>query len=319
VIVWVDDRLFEAGAREVDRLALLRGAALRRHTLVVSTDPSAASRDRRSPGFDAWRAALPDRIRREVDLLCERLGRVTPNAVARGAGRLLVSDRRPDAAGCWVTMEEAVRAVVLPTYVLVENAINDRAFLRRAMPPVWRDRLDAWEHAGLLRYENGGGNAVMRAIVVRHGDDGYAREAFGLPSRLWAQVHVVVYDHDGDDAGHPSTESSKLGGACRDAGLAERSHRLHRRDQEHYLPREVLEAIVQSRAKPDEREGLLEKVAEHLADGERRHFRELPRLGQGPFFKNEFDEPLDWRDEWFQRDGAWAEMTLLAETIAAAI
>jgi len=31
------------------------------------------------------------------------------------------------------------------------------------------------------------------------------------------------------------------------------------------------------------------------------------------------DDSLDWRDEWFERDGAWPEMTLLAEKIAAAI
>ena len=216
-------------------------------------------------------------------------------------------------------MEEAVRAVVLPTYVLVENAISDRAFLRRVMPPAWHARLDAWERAGQLRYENGGGITVMRAIVEKHGDDVYARQAFGLPSKLWCLVHVVVHDHDGDDADDPSPEARALARACRGAGLGGRSHELRRRDQEHYLPREALEAIAERRANGDDREKLMRKIGEHMAQGERRHFEELPRLGRDPFFKNEFDAPLAWSDEWFRRDGAWSEMTTLAETIAAAI
>src|SRR5262245_29817483 len=131
MIVWVDDRLFQQGAHDVDRIALLRGASIRRHTLVISSYPGDAQRDRRSPGFDRWQAGLPERLQKEVKLLRERLDLVSGNAVARGAERLLVSGYTPlhNVAGCWVTISEAVRAVTLPTYVLVENAINDRAFL----------------------------------------------------------------------------------------------------------------------------------------------------------------------------------------------
>jgi hypothetical protein len=319
MILWVDDRLFQDGARDVDRLALLRGAAMRRHTLIVSTEPTARRRERVSPGFDAWRDALPSRLRIEVEVLRARLDLISGNATARGAERLFVgsAESSPHVQGCWVTLEEAVRAVALPTHVLVENAINDRAFLRRAMPPAWRERLDAWERGGLLRYENGGGNAVMRALVEHHADDGYARQAFGLPSRLWRLVHVVVYDHDGTALDHPTRDAQRLERACLEAGLEDRSHRLRRRDQEHYLPREALVAIVQERMTNEgERERLMGEIEAHMAKGEERHFADLPALAA---FKNAFDEPLAWSDAWFERDGAWPEMTLLAEKIAAAI
>jgi len=319
VIIWVDDSLFQEGARDVDRLALLRGAAIRRHTLIVSTDPADARAERRSPGFHGWMKTLSERLRREVEMLQERLELVSGNATARGAERLLVSGREPwtRAHGSWVTMEEAVRAVVLPTHLLVENTINDRAFLRRAMSPGWRERLDMWERAGLLRYENGGGNAVMRALIEHHAKDDYARQAFGLPSKLWRLVHVVVYDHDGTDPDHPGGESQRVERACDAAGLADRSHRLRRRDQEHYLPREALEAIVQARVTNQaERERLMNEIAAYVAKGEQRHFEELPQLAA---FKNAFGEPIAWSEDWFRRDGAWPEMTLLAEKIAAAI
>lgn len=319
MIIWVDDRLFHEGARDVDRLALLRGAAVRRHTLIVSIDPSDTRARRVSPEFDGWRSALPERLRSEVEMLRERLDLVSANATARGAERLLVSEREVAAGvpGCRVTMDEAVRAVVLPTYVLVENGINDRNFVRRAMPPAWRERLDTWERAGLLRYENGGGTSVMRTLIERHAKDDYARQAFGLPTKLWRLVHVVVYDHDGGDLEHPDRGSRDVERACQAAGLDDRSHCLRRRDQEHYLPREALEAIVEKReTNPGHRDRLKSEIAAHVAKGERRHFDPLPAFSA---FKNAFDEDIAWSDAWFERDGSWPEMTGLAEKIAAAI
>ncbi len=321
MIIWVDDLIFAHGARDVDRLALLRNAATRRHTLIVSNDPADAHPSRSSPAFDLWHEGLSDRLRREVGLLRSRLALVSGNAVARGATRLLVSERtaRPVAAGCWVTTEEAVRAVGLPTCVLVENAINDRQFLRRAMPPLWRERLDVWERGGLMRYENGGGNSVMAQLVEFFAEDENARKAFGLPAALWRLVHVLVYDHDGTTAQEPGEGARRLDNACRRAGL-DHVHMLHRRDQEHYLPVEAMRAIVQLHVtNPADRERLLVEIDALAKGGSARQFADLPRLGRNPYFKNRFGEAIPWSDEWFQRDEAWPEMTLLAEKIAAAI
>lgn len=327
MIVWVDDCLFEEGARDVDLLALLRGASIRRHTMFVSASPAERRRDWQSPGFQRWEGRLSERIRNEVKLLAERLTLVSGNVVTRGhAARLLVSNDQPHrltARDCWVTMDEAVRAVMLPTYVLLENGINDRAFLRRAMPSYWRERLDSWERIGLLRYENGGGNSAMaRLVKLASRDEEYTRQAFGLPYALWRMVHIVVFDHDGESADRPGKGSADLAKACQEAGLDEHAHRLARRDQEHYLPAEALRTIVEKRVTdPADREPLMKAIDVHMNKGAERHFAALPDLGRKRIFKNEFDcsEIDQWQDAWFGRDGAWPEMTLLAEKIAAAI
>lgn len=319
MIIWVDDRLFESGACDVDRLALLRGAAKRRHTMMISTDPRGTRLKAEAPAFARWKAGLPERLHREVNLIQDRLAIISTNATTRGAEWLLISAHEwPNVAGCHVTMEEAVRAVVLPTYVLVENAIHDRAFLRRAMPPAWRERLDQWERLGLLRYEQAGGNTEMLNIIECHAKDDYARQAFGLPSRLWGQVHVVVYDHDGDKAECPHANTKKLEVACNKVGLRNRNHRLWRRDQEHYLPREAMTAMVEKHFgnSSGDRDEHLAKIDAHFKKGDERHFAIISK----EFFKNAFyNRPIDWKDEWFQADGTWPEMTVIAEMIATAI
>ena len=319
MIVWVDDLLFERNAHDVDRIALLRNAAIRRHTLIVSDDLWAGRTNRKAPRFDSWKSGLSDRLRREVEELRERLDRVSGNSVTRGAGRLFVSaSQRADAEGCWLSIEEAVRAVALPLHVLVENQLNDSAFIRRVMPPEWRKRMEVWERRGELRYVNGGGVAVMASLVDFHTNDDSSRHAFGLPAELWKYVHFVVYDHDGDCAEKPGPGSRKLAKSCDSAGLNSRSHRLQRRDQEHYLPIEALKTIVKERiTDPGKRASMFEKIKAHAALENERHYKELPRLGKKAFFKSEFSNPLPWSDDWVRRDGTWSEMTQLAEKIAA--
>ncbi len=318
MIIWVDDRLFQEGACDVDRFALLRGAAKRRHTLLISADPRDTKATRAAPAFARWKDALPTRLQREINLLMECLAIVSANATTRGAERLLVSAFEwPDVHGCRITLDEAVRAVVLPTYVLVENAINDGAFLRHAMPPKWRERLEKWEATGLLRYEQGGGITELRNIVEHHADDNHSRTAFGLPSKLWCRVHVVIYDHDGNDAEHPHQHSINLELACSRAGLQARSHRLARRKQENYLPRAAMEAIVEEIFKhlPRERETHLAAMDAHFAQDDHGHFQQLPNEKK---FKNAFARRhILWRDEWFE--DVWPEMTKIAEMIATAI
>jgi hypothetical protein len=322
LIVWVDDGLFKGPARDVDRLALLRNAALRRHTLVVSHAPDTPSGTRLSPNFDAWFAALPGRLRAEVKMLRGRTDLVSVTAVTRGATRILVSatDPSPQHPGCWLSLDEAVWAVAQPLYILVENQISDAVFLRRVMPPLWRLRLAEWERLGKLRYENGGGLTVMTTLVDFFTIDDNARVAFGLPAAVWKVVHLIVYDHDGDDPQQPSDHSRKMERSCRKAGMGDSSHRLERRDQEHYLPREALRQIVEKRiTNRVDRDRLLVKIDTHFALGPKRHFAKLPGLGRDPFFKNEFKASPDWPENWFERDGASPEMTRLAERIAAAI
>ena len=145
MIVWVDDELFVGCERDVDLLALLRSAALRRHTLIVSAHPDDPWGARQAPHNDAWSAGLPSRLRKEVCLLREKTARVSANSVTRGAVRVLVSSRDLGSRhpGCRLSLTDAVRAIAQPLHVMVEHQINDAAFLRRIMPPAWRQRLQA--------------------------------------------------------------------------------------------------------------------------------------------------------------------------------
>jgi hypothetical protein len=319
MIVWMDDDLFAAPARDVDRLALLRNAALRRHTLIVSTHPDRPRGARTSPKFDAWLSALPERLRLEIAMLRERTDRVSVNAVTRGATRVLVTSHARDGTytDCRLSLEDAVRAVSQPLHILVEHQVNDAAFLRRIMPPAWRRRLETWERHGELRYDNGGGISVMAALIDFHREDRNAGLAFGLPTDMWRLLHFVVYDHDGEECERPGEGSRLLEKACAEAGMGDRAHRLERRDQEHYLPVEVLRQILEDRIiDPREREKRLADIDGHVQKGDRRHFAAMPDL-----FKNAFarEGATAWPDDWFERDGAWSEMTRLAERIASAM
>lgn len=319
----IDDTLFDGRSTNVDLLAFFRSAALRRHTVVLCASPPALAKSPSidTPTFARWLAALPDRLHVEARLLRERSARISASTLAVGANRIVVSDEpRQGTEGCWLTLDEAVRAASEPLHLIVENQINDAAFLRRLLPPSWRQKFEDWERQGQLRYQNGGGLPVMSTLVEFFTDDAKARQYFGLPAEVWKLVHFLLYDHDGDSETSPGEHSSKLEQCCTRNGMGRHQHRLERRDAEHYLPEQALKSIAHHRLhdKPADRERLLKEVDAHLAD-QNRHFAPLPRIGGGPFFKNEFNRDLAWSDEWFARDGAWPEMTRLAERLASAI
>jgi hypothetical protein len=323
VIVWTDDALFAGPHHDLDRLALLRNAARRRHTLIVSRSPAEPWGRRTAPIFDAWLAGLPQRLQWEIKQIQERLEIVSVTSVTRGAQRVLVCDGDPGAehVGCRLSLDDAVRALSLPLCLLVEHQLHDGAFIRRVLPPAWRARFAEWEQRGELRYENGCGISVISALVEYHCDDERARLASGLPGEIWRLLHFIVFDHDGDSADTPGPDSGDLGRTCDKVGMTGRWYRLQRRNQEHYLPMPALQKIVNERiTDPADREQRLASIDGHVAKGEQRHFDPLPQLVDGAFLKRAFkDESESWSDQWFEEDGAWPEMTWLAEQIASAM
>ncbi|CAK8711710.1 MAG: hypothetical protein CDV28_11550 [Candidatus Electronema aureum] len=314
MIIWLHDRLF-ANDRQGDLalLTLLRNAAARGHTLIISNSPNSPFHRRSSSYFEQWISTFPVRLEEELKLIRQQLMIVSANSTVRGTGRLLVSARKiPDGiTGCQISLEEAVRAAAQPLYVLVENQINDAAFLRRVMPPVWSKKLLQWESEGKLRYEHSGGIDTMRNIVMFYTQDDKARLAFGLPAQIWQLGHFIIYDHDGKNAENPSQSSMDLKKIC----VQNRSHRLLRRCQENYLPKEVMLAIIEKRiTDPNDRIQRRIKIDQHCSGGDQRHFTKLDKL-----FKNGFTEEIAWVEDWFKNDGSWPEMTELAEKIAAAM
>ena len=332
MIIWVDDGLFKTGAaHDMDRLALLRGAHLRRHALFVSNDTDRLVVEADPPEhFKRWCDGLDSRLREETELAMEALSLVSANMVTRGGGVLFVvcPDTQPIPAGCCaLDLQSAVRIIDLLLAVLVENIINDAAFLKRVMPPVWRRTLRQWERDGELSFEHAGGISTMRQIVERFAYS-VDKDAEGtndpgptasLPPDAWRLVHFALFDHDGDTPSQPSSDAQRMSETCSCHGMERRCHRLRRRDQEAYLPLPALREIVETEITDDrDREQLLADLDSHFAlPTPQRHFTPLPKLGEEPFFKNEFfREEIHWRDGWFE-DLA-EEMTDLAEKIAAA-
>ena len=108
---------------------------------------------------------------------------------------------------------------------------------------------------------------------------------------------------------------------CENANFLNRCHRLKRRTQENYLPKEAMQAIAKDRLTDrKDCEKMLDVIDTHYDRNQNCHFVKVPQLSKdNPFFKNEFAKGTSWPEDWFEDDGAWPEMTRLAEKIAAAM
>lgn len=320
----MDDALFSGTEHDVDLLGLLRNAAARRHTLFISDTPD-SPHPGDHPYFDTWYLALPNRLKWEVTVLLEQLQWVSVNTVTRGRSkRLLVSnqDWKKDYAS-HLELIDALRAASLPLHILVENQINDAEFLRRVMPPEWRNRLESWEKKGELRFVQGGGITEILKLLEFHLVDNQAKKTFGLPSEIWKQLHFIIYDHDGNQKSQSSSTSRKINVCCHDNGMENNHHQLERKKQENYLPLEALKIIASRITNHQDQQKILEQIIEYFSSEVFiRNFAELPKLGSSEFFKNEFSKPEYndiWKDSWFENDGSWPEMVRLAESIASAM
>jgi hypothetical protein len=326
LIIWVDDGLFDGTKSDIDLLSLFRQAAQRRHTLVVSTSPSQMWNGT-MPNFLNWQKLnLTDKLRREVSFLLERLRMISSNLVTRGKAKPIWVTKQvfPNANSCILDLEQAIRAVALPLHVLIENQINDAAFLRTVMPIAWQTKLKEWEKSGELRYVQAGGITEMRRLFEFHIQDDCARKTFGLPASVWILTHFLIYDHDGKSKLVPGEGTKALEKVIKKTSIAH--HRLWRRTQENYLPINSLLEIIKDRITSQAQKDaftdavICHKMFQPSAEG--RHYAELPRLGDDAYFKNEFTRQNNdriWNSNDFEADGIWPEMTLLAEAIAAVI
>lgn len=342
MIIWMDDALFSGENRYVDCIAILRNAANRRHTLMISDDPSLSpfSKNFVRPYFDSWLAKLPHFMQVEINFLLDKLKRgVSGDSTSFGlAKRLLITERDVDikakvniTKSCLVDFKSAIRAVSLPLHILVENQINDAAFLRRLMPPDRRARLAELEGSGLLRYVQGGGITEIKKLIQFHFDDDKALKAFGLSSEVWKLLHFIIYDRDIDknDKNRPSKDSSDIKDLCNNEGMMHRNHQLERRAQENYIPLEFLKHI--------EKNGVF-KTGQARADFStqlsqyaqfpptEKYIFDMRNLTNGnigkDYLKKVFtDNTLEevWQDEWFESDGSHEEMRKLAQSIVAAM
>ncbi|QQZ30662.1 hypothetical protein HMY34_18945 [Thiothrix subterranea] len=323
MMIWMDDALF-SGSRYIDCLSVLHNAAIRGHSLTISNDPSAR---RGSPNFDEWKRSLSEKIKHEVDNILDKLKVIPSNIADRGfSKRLLITNREFSISNvCFVRLDEAVRAVSLPLHILVENQINDAAFLRHVMPPDCREELEKLERRGQIRYIQGGGLTEILKLIKFHIKDDNSRLVFGLPADVWKLLHFIIYDHDGKTSDSPSYDSKKTYLICEDNDMLHRSHRLMRKSQENYIPVDALKEIVNFKKKINnsQKEETQRNIGSYEKSGDKRFFEDVVKLSSNEkLFKSVFGEDAYeeiWKDEWFEKDGSWPEMRKLAESIVSSM
>ncbi len=249
VIFLLSGGLFRSDqTRSIDLIALLRGVALRGHSLFVVDDPFGTA-STESKDFEQWTAELSSNLKREVTWLRERVHRIPPNAVTRGATTVVVvkqvSNQRATARRVVVDLSEAIKIATLPLFVLVENGLSDAAFLRRTLPAPWRKKLKEWESAGTVRFEHAGGIGEMKRLVEHCSIEGATANPLGMGASAWRASHFLLSDRDSEDReGKPSRDARELQRACERAQLQRQLHILLRRDQESYIPVDALRAII---------------------------------------------------------------------------
>lgn len=317
MIFRVESRLFMPGmARVCDLLMLLRSAASRGHTLLVVDDPTQVDMAE-SEVLGVWAGSLADPLRSEVAWLCEAIHRIPPNVSTRGASCVLVTQSSPPSTPWYIHLDlrAAIRLASMPLFILVEDAVSDAAFLRRTLPPRWRARLKEWERDGFVQFEHGGGVDAMKRII-EHCTQGRS-DPLGLGSATWRCAHVVLCDRDSkeDRDGEPSLQVRQLQATCRRTQMQDRLHVLERRDQEAYLPREALDAIIAKAIDAAKHDTARDSLDLHFAKPDRHH----AVLPHKTWFKSAFlrHDQIAWDDAWFERDNSEPEMIDLVEKIAA--
>jgi hypothetical protein len=202
-----------------------------------------------------WLKALPRRLRLEAE-----------NVLARGvdaSSQLPASRRRiriDDVPQCeWdrpvpvLPTTTALRLLRTPLRLLVENRVNDGAFVRKIAPPTLRQDLDAALDRGWVEFEHGGGIDQMRGRVEE------AKRDPATSARMW-----VMFDSDGRFRGDRSSSATKIAELCRNVAQPWPlpHHPLERRSIENYLP---LEALA----------GGAHKLEQRLNEDETRDYRAL--------------------------------------------
>lgn len=311
-----------SNVRAVEIIALLRGAAMRGHTIQVVEDVYGYE-TRETGDLNIWVKGHKNTLEKELLWLVERVHHISANAVTRGAISIAVSTSEEEfqpTSHIILSLTAAIRLASLPLFIIVENALSDAAFLRTVMPLRWKNKLTEWEKNGFVQFENGGGIDEMRRIV-EYLATGKTEDPLGLGFAAWKAAHYLISDRDSkDNDGMPSDAAQKLKKVCNEKGLKYRLYVLRRRTQESYLPRPALEAIINTKTDKIVREDMQKQIDVYFSDPKKRNHDPLPKIGEMPWFKNSFlTSSINWESKWFDDDKSGSEMIEIAENIASLI
>lgn len=212
--VLLADELFDGRHSAWDLLEVLRFAFDGRHVVLIEPDSG--------PHVQEWLAQRGRSEQEEVRLALS----ISLEAEAkrdRAVRTICVGMDPPGADSRTIrcSLSDAREALRRPLKILVENMHNDGAFVRRLLPPSWRERFKRFEDNSWAEFENGGGLGTLKITVQ------------GLDKKRAART-VAVFDSDALSPGAPSWTSELTLAACRKHDVE--GLRLQRRAAENYLP-----------------------------------------------------------------------------------
>jgi len=322
VIVLVEDGVFASRRSEpLDLLALLRLGFEGRH--LVQTQPPWEP-GKTTLAVNCWLAEQSTQVREQAELVLT----VGIEEAVRFPSALTVSIV-DGVTPAWnpprLPLAEALRVLMQPLRLLVEDAENDGAFLRTVAPEHWREALERSLGQGWIELEHAGGITRMATRLK-------GRSASEL-LRFW-----VLFDSDACEPNQPSAQSEDLRKLCGGQGVAH--HQLRRRAAENYLPIPALArwAKMGPRGKRKERQATylafkeMEAVCRHhyhMRDGFAKDeekgiptsygdFAHRPELrdGFGPNVRGLFkQEQFRFQEEWLRRDGQQEETSRIVQAI----
>lgn len=127
-----------------------------------------------------------------------------------------------------LTVGDTIREMVRPFRIVLEDGINDRAFLENVLSSDILTEINTHLDEGSVIFEHGGGvDSMYRTLAKIEIQRSLAR------FQLW-----VMCDHDGFHQGEVGRGSARLGNLCQSKSIP--FHRLQRRCIENYLPDECL-------------------------------------------------------------------------------
>lgn len=248
--VLLADNLFDGRHGVIELIEILAFALDERHIVLIEPEFSPLS----SPHVYEWLAQRGRFDRQELELALElSLEAETKRDRAMRTICIGITLQAAEPRTTCHSLADARALLRRPLKILVENAHNDGAFVRRMLPPSWRTRLKRFEAESWAVFENGGGLGTLK-ITIRNLDGRYALRT------------VTIFDSDALRSDAPSSESDDVVEECKAKGVE--WVRLKRRAAENYLPVASLLLWSEGKAK---RELVISAFA-RLSQAQRHHF-----------------------------------------------
>ncbi|WP_137151791.1 hypothetical protein [Devosia sp. FKR38] len=245
-------RLFDNPPPYISLAKLAYFALEGRHRIAIS--------DESDPAFKAWLASRLEQDRHEWEFVLDS----ALLASAREPARLEIEIVPANLPSNWnsdppqLQLAAAINALDKPIRVIVENGLNDRAFLLAMATNEHRSALEHAERSGFLEFSNGGGITTLLQIIVA------SCSSRGSDS---IRTHVLV-DSDALQPNAPSEQSENVRSFC-DSKLVW-CHQLERRAIENYLPPDLLRGWAYAQNKPTAQQAFDAYIS--MSPDQRRHY-----------------------------------------------